>query len=78
MLTVGVWVKVRVSFRVGGYQTSATKKIAPRLGLEFRLELILGLGAIFFWDTCPNYADFKGCVYWREVPKRKRHLEGCF
>ena len=40
---VRVWVKVRVIFRVGSNHAIATSKVAPRLGLGFGLELVLGL-----------------------------------
>ena len=46
---VGVCVKVRVNFRVGGNQT-----IAPQLGFGFGLGLVLGLGAIFLGGICPR------------------------
>ena len=46
---VGVWVKVRVSFRVGGNQTIVPEENCPRLGLGFGLGLVLGLGAIFLY-----------------------------
>ena len=36
---IGVWVKVRVSFRVGGQPDNC-----PRLGLKFGLGLVLGFG----------------------------------
>ena len=52
---VGVWVKVRVSFRVGGNQTIAPdENCHPRLGLAFGLGLVFGLGAIFFRGNCPR------------------------
>ena len=42
---VGVWVKVRVNFRVGGAARQLhPRKIAPRLGFGFGLGLVLGLG----------------------------------
>ena len=38
------WVKVRVSFRVGGETRQLpSRKIAPRLGLRFCLGLVLGM-----------------------------------
>ena len=40
---VGTWVKVRVSFRVGGQPDNCP----PRLGLVFGLGLVLGLGGNF-------------------------------
>ena len=39
---IGVWIKVRVSFRVGGQPD--TRKIVPQLGLGFGLRLVLWLG----------------------------------
>ena len=45
---VGVWVKARVSFRVGGgggaTRQLPQRKIPPGLGLGFGLELVFGLG----------------------------------
>ena len=53
-----VWVNVRVSFRVGPggeiTRQSPPNKIDPRLGLEFGLGLVLGLGAIFIAGNCPR------------------------
>ena len=43
----GVWVKLRVSFRVGGNQTIAPEENCPQLGLGFGLGLVLGLGGNF-------------------------------
>ena len=43
---VGVWVKVRVTFRVGGQPDNCPRRKLlppPRLGLEFWLGLILGM-----------------------------------
>ena len=51
---VGAWVKVRVSFRFGGNQTIAPEENCPRLGLEFGLDLVLGLGANFLGGNCPR------------------------
>ena len=49
---IGVWVKVRVSFRVGGQPDNC-----PQLGLEFGLGLVWGWGgggggAIFLGGKC--------------------------
>ena len=46
-IRVGVWVKVRVSFRVGGNQTIALEKKYLRLALGFGLGIVLGLGGNF-------------------------------
>ena len=44
----GVWVKVKVSFRVGGQPGNCSRrKQFPRLGLRFGLGLVLGLGDNF-------------------------------
>ena len=40
---VRVWIKVKVSFRVGNNQTIAPAENLPRLGI------VLGLGANFPW-----------------------------
>ena len=53
---VGVWVKVRVSFRVAGNQTIVPEEKCPRLGLGFGLGLVLGLGAIFQGGNFPLYS----------------------
>ena len=47
LIRFGGWVKVRVSFRVGGNQTIAPKENRPRLELVFGLGLVLGLGVNF-------------------------------
>ena len=49
LVMVWVWVKVRISFRVGGGATRQlpSRKVAPRLGLGFGLGLVLGLGSNF-------------------------------
>ena len=45
LVRVGVWVTVRVRFRVGGQPDNPPmRKIAHRLGLGFGLGLVLGLG----------------------------------
>ena len=44
---VGIWVKVRVSFRVWGVTRQLPqRKVFSRLGLGFGLELVLGLEEI--------------------------------
>ena len=48
LVRVGVWVKVRVSFRVGGgNHTIAPEEPFPRLRLGFGLGLVLRLGDNF-------------------------------
>ena len=48
---VGVWVKVRVTFRGGGQPDNCSRrKLPPQLGLEFRLGLILELVGNFPWE----------------------------
>ena len=45
---VGVWVKLRVSFRFGGQPDNCQRgKLPPRLWLLFGLRLVLGLGGQF-------------------------------
>ena len=45
---IGVWVKVRVSFRVGGQPDNCPQgKQPPLLGLGFGLGLVLGLEGNF-------------------------------
>ena len=44
LVTVAIWVKVRVSFRLGGNQAIAPEEKCPRLMLGFGLELVLGWG----------------------------------
>ena len=52
-----VWVKVMVSFRVGGANRQLPQRqIAPWLGLGVGLGLVLGLGAIFLGGNCPRTA----------------------
>ena len=53
MVRLGVWVKFRVSFRVGGATRQfASRKIVPWLG--FGLGFVLGLWTIFLQDNCPR------------------------
>ena len=47
MLTVGVWVKVRVSFRVGGYQTSAHEENCPPVRVRVSVRVNFGVGGNF-------------------------------
>ena len=61
---VGVSIKIRVSFMVGGNQTISRSKIAPWLALGFVLVLVLGLGGNFVGGNCPrtcnnSYKNFK-------------------
>ena len=51
----GVWVKVSLSFRVGGQPDNYSRgKFPPWLGLGFSLGLVLVLGgAIFLEGNCP-------------------------
>ena len=51
---VGVWVKVRISFRVGGQPDNYPrwKLLPPWLGLEFMLGLVLGWGSFFLGGNC--------------------------
>ena len=46
---VGVWAKVRISFRVGGNQTIAPEENCPpvRVGVKFRVSFGLGGGGQF-------------------------------
>ena len=46
-MRIGVLVKVRVSFRVGGQPDMLPRKIDPQLGLGF--GLVLELGGNFPW-----------------------------
>ena len=48
------------------------KKIIPRLGLEFGLGLVLGLGAIFIWGNCPRTVSFVKITV-KTVKKKKKH-----
>ena len=43
----GVWVKVRVSFMVGGLPDNCLKENCPRLRLGLGLGLVMGLGCNF-------------------------------
>ena len=52
-VSVGVLVKVRVSFRVGATRQLPWSKIPPWLALEFVLVLLFGLGG-----NCPRASNY--------------------
>ena len=51
---VGLWFKVRNSFRVGDNQTITPEENCPPVGLGFGLGLVLGLAAVFLECSCPR------------------------
>ena len=55
---VGVLVKVRVSFRVGGQPDNCPGGKIPPLGFGLGLVLGLGGGAIFLGGNCPRTENF--------------------
>ena len=44
---IGIWVKVRVSFRVGGKQTTAPEENFPPVRVRFWLRVSFGVGGLF-------------------------------
>ena len=63
---VGVWVKVRISFRGGGNQTIVPEKKFPpvRIRVWLRVSLFLfcffwGVGAIFLGGNCPRSVKYR-------------------
>ena len=49
MLRIGVWVKFRVSFRVGGNQAIATKRKRPPVRVKVWVKVSFGVGDNFPW-----------------------------
>ena len=50
---VGVWVKVRVNFTVGGNQTIAPDENCPPVRVRGCVR-VLGMGAVFLGGNCPR------------------------
>ena len=49
---IEVWVKVRVSFKVGGNQKIAPEENSTMVTVRVWVRVILGLGAIFLGSNC--------------------------
>ena len=49
LLRIGVWVKFRVSFRVGGNQAIATKRNRPPVRVKVWVKVSFGVGDNFPW-----------------------------
>ena len=61
---VGVSVKVRVIFRVGGQLDNCPgRRLPPWLELGFELGLVLGLGAILLGGNCSRTLMSLLCLY---------------
>ena len=55
LVRIGVWVKVRVSFRVGGNQTIAPEENCAPVRVRGWLRVSFGVrGAIFLRSICPR------------------------